>query len=186
MIRLTLDSKGMAAIERKLSVVHKDAPKAISRAINRAIKAGATDVSKNVRAQFLIPKGKLDATFHFKNSTPGDLHGAIDSIYGGMLPASDFKLTPKSPNPRRPRPVRLTVKKGGGGTISRAFIAQMQSGHTNAFRREGTARLPIKALYTISAPIMVGVAEVAEPAMDRMQEIFDRRLDHEMDRLLAK
>jgi hypothetical protein len=185
MIRVTLDAKGMALIEKKLSALHKDAPKAISRAINRAIKAGATDVSKNVRAQFLIPKGKLDATFRFKNSTPGDLHGEIKSFYAGMLPASDFKLTPKVPS-RRARPVRLTVKKGGGGIISRGFIAQMKSGHINAFRRVGTSRLPIKALHTISAPIMVGVAQVAEPAMSRMQEIFDTRLDHEMNRLLGK
>lgn len=44
--------------------------------------------------------------------------------------------------------VRVGINKGEKSLIKSAFVATMKSGHTGVFKREGTARLGIKELFT--------------------------------------
>jgi hypothetical protein len=145
------------------------------------MKAGRTEIGRQTREVYLIKQKDLYSTLSMKLS---GMTGEIRSRYSGMLPLWDFKVSPRRSGGRR-RPVHATVKKGGGGTLGRAFVGGMASGHVGVFARTGSSRLPVRELRTISAPIMMSQAEVAEPAMEKMAEVFDRRMDHEANRLLA-
>jgi hypothetical protein len=180
---IVIDAKALQKHTRALATIEKGVPRALSAAMNRTVRQGRTEVSRQTRAIYLITQAKLYATLTIKNAGAGDLSAEIRSRHSGMLPLYDFKVSPKRPGGRR-RPVHASVKKSGGGTLGRAFIADM-GGHTGVFARTTSSRLPVRELRTISAPIMVGQPEVAEPAIETMQEVFARRMDHEASRLLA-
>lgn len=205
MMSMVIDAKQLAKAQKTLGRIHKGAPKALSLAMNRTVKAGRTEISKQTRAVYTIKQKDLYGTLKVNYSSAGNMRAEIRSKHSGMLSLYDFKVTPKGINSGRT--LNASVKVGGGGTLGRAFVAQMKSGHVGVFARvprkrtffqrvvsfvrgrgpdpRRSGRLPIRELPTISAPIMISQSNVAEPAMERMQEVFSKRLDHEMGRLLT-
>jgi Prophage minor tail protein Z (GPZ) len=183
MMAMVIDSKSLAKAQKTLGRISKGAPKALSLAMNRTVRAGRTEVSKQTRAVYSIKQKDLYSTLSVNFASAGSMRAEIRSKHSGMLPLFDFKVSPKRINSGRM--LTASVRVGGGGSLGRAFIGQMKSGHVGVFARRGSKRLPIVEDRTISAPIMISQAHVAEPAMERMQEVFSKRLDHEIGRLLA-
>ena len=69
-----------------------------------------------------------------------------------------------------------------------AFVARFKSGHTGIFERTGgvTSRDKdeIQELYGPSVPQMLGNDEVANKVIEDTMETFDKRMEHEITRLL--
>jgi hypothetical protein len=180
---IVIDTRELARVRRRLGKVKGGANKALSQAINRTVRSGRTELSRGVRAVYLIKQKDLYSTLKIRNASPGNLGAEIRSTYSGMLKLYDFKVSPKTPNSGQR--VHAQVRVGGGGSISDGFIGQMASGHIGVFRRSGPSRLPVQELRTISAPIMISQADVSEPVGQKMDETFKKRIDHEISRLLA-
>ena len=74
-------------------------------------------------------------------------------------------------------------------TFSRAFVAQMQSGHIGIFERTGgktaTGDAEIKEIMGSSVPQMLGNEEVQESLAEKTAVKMDERLEHEVNRILA-
>jgi hypothetical protein len=98
-----------------------------------------------------------------------------------MLPLSKFTVKPRGVTKRK-RPLFAQVKKGGGGTLGRAFNTY---GGGGPFSRTSETRLPIKRLMTIGAPIMASQPSVGPETIKKMSETLGKRIDHEMKRVLA-
>jgi hypothetical protein len=179
---IIVDTRQLRAVEKRLGRVKDRAPKAISLAMNRTIRAGRTELGRGVRAAYLIKQSDVYATLSMRFASAGGMKAELRSKFSGMLPLIKFKVRPKQPGSRRP--VHAQVKVGGGGTINRAFVPRMPTGYVGVFRRQGTGRFPIKELRTISVPIMVGQAEVKEPVGNKMAETFQKRIEHEIGRIL--
>ena len=71
-----------------------------------------------------------------------------------------------------------------GPTISgiKAFRGEMGNEHKGIFQREGSARLPIKQLYSNSIPKMIGNEEkvygVVKPSIDRnLQHYVEQQIE---------
>jgi hypothetical protein len=80
----------------------------------------------------------------------------------------------------------VEVKKGHSKPIPHAFTALMpSSGYLGPFARKGPSRLPIKKLKTISAAIMVAQPTIAPVVQKEMEDTLDKRLDHELNRVLT-
>ena len=79
--------------------------------------------------------------------------------------------------------VNAVVKKGEGGTLPNAFIAY-NDGRLGAFVRTSSARLPIKRLKGPSAPRMLGEMSILEHLQGFVEEKFNMRFEHEIERLL--
>jgi hypothetical protein len=182
---ITIDAKELRKFDKALGHIKGGTPKAVSAAMNRAIRSGRTELGKHTRAAFTIKQKDLYATLKFNNANPGNLNASIESRHSGMLPLYDFNVRPKS---RRKKPTLLSanVRTGGGGTLGRAFVATMASGHTGVFARTGAKRHPIKELKTISAPIMVSQPDVGTPTRDAIAKAYEKRADHEINRLLRE
>jgi hypothetical protein len=181
---IVINTHELARVRRKLDKVKGGANKALARAMNRTVRAGRTELSRGVRAVYLIKQKDLYSTLKIRNASPGNLSAEIRSSYTGMLKLFDFKVSPR--NPSRKATVHAQVRVDGGGSISSGFIGQMASGHIGVFMRRGSNRLPIRELRTISAPIMISQADVSEPVGRKMDETFKKRIDHEVSRLLQE
>jgi hypothetical protein len=178
MIQVVIDTKALKRHARRLDKIKGGAPKAITSALARTMRSGRTEVTRQTRNIYLIKARDVQGSL---TTRLAGMQGEIRSKHSGMLPLIDFQVRPKKLYSGRL--LHATVKKGGGGTLGRAFVGAM-GGHIGVFARSTGKRLPVRELKAISAPIMISQEPVAEPAMEKMNEVFQKRIDHEIGRLL--
>jgi hypothetical protein len=183
MVALTINARQMDKLQRTVGRLKDGVPKALVPAINRTIQAGRTAVRREIRKEYLIKQ--KDIPIKVRRATRATL-GAEIRIQQGMLALSKFKVTPKGlPVGSRRRPIRAQVKvRGGGGIISRAFNVQFE-GPVAPYQRRTSSRLPIRKLLAIGAGIMASQPNVGPAANKTMGETLDKRIDHEIKRLMS-
>lgn len=169
--------------EKLLSHIPGAAPKAVSRAINRAADTARTEMARKVRETYYVNYGDVLATVSIDRARAGQLSARITSR-GHALSLIKFRVTPNRPQPRRRIPIVVRVKRGEGGPLRRAFVAQMRSGHLGVFERAGKARTPIDGLYGPPVPQMIGNPSVTAYVEEKALARLDDRLDHEISRML--
>jgi hypothetical protein len=183
MVTITIGTGQIAKLQRALGHIKNGVPKALSPAINRALNTGRTVIKREIRKTYLI-KAK-DIPIQVKGSTRSTLGGEI-IVRQGMLDLNKFAVRPMFPvRGKNRKPVWAQVRKGGGGTMPGAFVSAVPSGYVGPFIRKGSSRLPIQKLITIGAGIMASQPSVGPEANKAMGDALDKRLDHEMKRVLA-
>lgn len=208
---ITIDEKGMEEAQRLLKKFPKAVPKAAARAINRAVTAGKKAAWDKVKAEYTVKRASVTVAWEkTKQATAGNLQAEIISR-GSPIALSKFKVKPKNPPKRRAKnPVFVQVKKSGGGTITDAFIAKMNSKHTGVFRRmqEGSkgaihqymaggeprpkkrgggmtkGRAAINQKFGPAVPSMLGSPTVSAFIETRAKEVLDQRFMHEVNAIL--
>lgn len=169
--------------ERMLEHIPDAAPKALSRAINRAAEVARTEAARKVRETYYIRHQDVISTIKLHKASHSHLAASVTSR-GHAIPLTRFRVTPKQPEPRRKRPIMVRVKRGEGGPIKSAFVAKMQSGHLGVFQRVGRRRTPIKEFYGPPIPQMLGNPSVAAWVEKKAAERLDERLEHEITQAL--
>jgi hypothetical protein len=183
MVAITFDASQLAKLEKQLAHIKKGVPKVLAPAINRALAKGKTEIKREIRKEYLIKAKDIPMTV--KRATYGQLGGAIE-VKQGMLDLNKFRYSPQfAPGGRMRRPLYAQVRVGGGGTMAGGFIATAGS-YSGPFIRAGASRLPINKLLTISAAIMASQPTVGPAANKAMGDTLDKRIDHELKRVLAK
>ena len=180
---ITLDVKQIKEVEAALSHIPGAIPKAVAMVLNRATETVKTEAARKVRATYVVKNSDILSTMKITKAFPSSLIARVTSTSGSM-PLIKFKVTPNVPQPQRTKPIIVRVKKSGGGPVTRAFVAQMGSGHLGVYMRAGKARSPIEQLYGPSIPAMIGARSVTEWAEQKALEVIDKRLDHEINRIL--
>ncbi|WP_094607736.1 hypothetical protein SPSIL_009020 [Sporomusa silvacetica DSM 10669] len=161
----------------------KDAlPRAQSNAINRSLTSARAEAVRSVTKDYIIAAGEVRKTMVIKNANPSNPLGAIRSS-GSPIALSKFDINPKRPGKRVAVTVRVK-RSGGRKPIKKAFVAGVGSGHTGVFVRAGKARYPLKQLYGPSIPQMVGNENVMKSVEEKATETLDKRLEHEINRIL--
>ena len=96
---------------------------------------------------------------------------------GNVIPLIEFstKFT-------RDGGIHTTVKRGGGGTLSHAFIPEKLK--LGVYERLSSARFPIEQKYGPSAAHMMMEPEVVQNMEKHMVEAFNQRIEHEITRIL--
>lgn len=181
---IEVDVGQMENIERLLGHIPGAVPKAVSRAINRAIDSVKTEAARKVRETYYIKNKDIMDTVKVKKSSPSDLMAEFVSR-GSAMPVIKFQVNPKKPQPKRKKQIIVRVKRGEGGTIMGAFVAKMRNGRIGVYNRVGRARFPIVERYGPAVPQMLGEDGVREYIESKAQETLEKRLDHEIDRLLG-
>lgn len=183
MIDLTAD---IAKANVLLSHIKGGAPKAINSALNRTIEGVRTDITKQVTATYDIKAKPVRASMKITKSSMSTLRASVASA-GSPIPLINFRITPNKPGQQKPGSVlRASVKRSGGKPIPGAFVAQMTNGHIGVFQRIGKKRLKIKELFGPSVPQMMEETKINKQVMDGANDRFSKRIDHEIERLLAK
>ena len=144
--------------------------KAIQRASKRAATAARTAGTKSIRSIYTMKAGNLKARTQIRKEDDG----TTILVRGSTEPVSRYKAS------KRKDGVFVAIKRDGGGRVPRSFTL---NGHFVA--RAGKERYPVKGLYGPAVPQLFGNPEVMEEMQERGQEVFNSRLQHELERLLG-
>lgn len=181
---LTIDTKQLQMVTRATRDIKNGVPRVMAPAINRALASGQTAVRREIRKVYVIKQKDIPTKLH--RARYAALEGSI-RIEQGMLGVDKFFYKPLFPNPKgsgkRRKQLFVRVKKGGGGFIARGFPTNAKGGPFQ--RRSEAPRLPIRKLLAIGAPIMASQPNVGPVAMKTMEETLAKRIDHELQRVLA-
>lgn len=179
--------------------------KAASRSINRAIEAGRTAGSRELRNVYNIKARDVSDAISITKTYDGEMVGKLN-VSGKPLPVKFFSPRETS------KGVIVRIKKGRGKLIRSAFLATMASGHVGVFargnysggqfqfrkessknrrpfsatRKKNYGDLSINEITTISLPRSFGASPVVDVVAARMAEVFNERFKHEMDRAVAR
>lgn len=176
MIQITAEQ-----IERTTKVLD-GVPGGTQKALYNAIQRGATTIRKEAATEaasvYRISASDFKRQARVKSSASSGELSANVLFAGNLIPLIQFKVSYG-----RGGGVSAAVKKGGGGAIKSAFITNMGFG-IRVFERVGAPRFPVEQKYGPSAAHMVNEDTVRERIEKKAQETVDKRLEHEITRLL--
>lgn len=182
--------------------------KVLKPALTRGLMAGKTAAGKAVRQTYHISAGDFNSRGYMKyNSVSQGGDGIVGSIEysGGVIPLIRFKVSPNTPK-RKKTPSAAVLKASSlvkFGRENNVFVQQMKSGHIesghigiferksgeySASRGSGQNKHTekLKELLSPAVPQMVGNDEVMQTVEERVNEVINQRIDHEIERLLNK
>lgn len=156
-------------------------PGGIQKVLFNSIKRGATTVKTKAAQEaartYHISAAKFKRSGKFNRSMGSELT-AVVSFAGNLIPLIDFSVSYGKNGG-----VMATVKKDGGGAIKSAFVANMGYG-SRVFERQGKSRFPVEQKYGPSAAHMIDNDEVKYRIEEKAQQTVDKRIEHELTRLL--
>ncbi len=159
-------------------------PKAVTSAINRTAENIKAEAVRKTQGTYDIKSSDVRKTLRITRATKGNLTAYVKSL-GSPIPLIQFKVRPASPQKRPPAVLTASVKRSGGKPIPGAFVSRMGSGHTGVFERWGKPRLPIRELYGPPVPVMLDEPGVRQHIEQQAVIRLEKRLDHEILRLLG-
>lgn len=179
---ITIDANLIREVEVQLGSFKNKAPAVISRALNRATANAKTNAVKKVREEYIIKAKDVRDTIKVTKANRKSL-GAVVSSTGGHIPLIKFKVSPKTARPKKqPKILKAAVKKDGLKEVIGAFVANVNG--DKVFKRTSRSRLPIEQLFGPAVPQMLGNVDIKTYVETEAMKTFNRRLDHEMNRIL--
>lgn len=176
MIRVRVDLAEQ--IEELFKTTPKQARIVLWSAINRAAIAARTNASREIRKNYIIRAADVKSKIKIRKATANNLSATVRAS-GPVTPLMKFDVT-------QSLPVRARVKKGAKKPINHGFIVRMGNGHANVFTRLGKSRLPIQGRYGPSIAQMMDDDEIIQSIQERAQGVLDKRLEHDLNRLLGR
>ncbi len=168
----------------------QDADKTVLKnAMARALMAGKTKAKSQAAAVYRIKQGEFSKNAYIKykgikHHADGEMIGEIE-FAGRPVPLIRYKVTPAVP--KKEKTVAAAVMKTNSpipfNRKNDVHVLQMKSGHIGIFKGEGGK---LKELYGPSPPRMVGNEEVMDKIAERVNEVLNDRIEHEIERLLNK
>ena len=155
---------------------------AVGAAMKRAADSAKTQAGKYASDNYNITKSGFTSHVRITNDMKGGSAGVTSvelSFYGSVIRLMEFH-----PRFASGGGVSVSVKKGGGGSIHKAFIPTMRSG-MGVYERVGKARLPIAQKYGPSTAHMMQNENVVEAMSQHIEEVFEDRIEHEINRILS-
>lgn len=164
----------------------KEGEKALARALNRAVDAGVTQAARSVSSEYYVQNQKVKKTIKTKKANANSLTAGFVSA-GNAIPLINFKTNPKRVPNKKPKILLQAgvLRSGGLGSIKNAFVNKTKSGKLHVLQRTTDSAYPIKILYGLSIPQMVGSKKIGEQIENRAVEVLDTRVQHEIDRVLG-
>jgi Prophage minor tail protein Z (GPZ) len=182
MVAITIDPRQLNKLQNALGHIKGGVPNALSGAINRTLRKGRTTIRREIRKEYVIKQKDIPIKIH--SASRATLSGEI-VIKDTMMLLGKFRVSPIGVQRRATkRTVHAQVKVGGGGDIPHAFMTGLA--YPGPFVRKGTPRLPIRALLSISAPIMASQPTVGQAANKAMGDSMAVEIDRNIKRVLAQ
>lgn len=183
-LKIDIDKKKLIEVEVKLGNLKHKAPQAIYRSLNRAANTAKSTAGKEAKNKYYIKSTEVKETISVVKANRTRLGAEVRSK-GSTIPLDHFKYTPKSPRPHNPpKSLKVGVERGGLKELVGAFVTDING--PKVFERVGKKRLPIKRLYGPSVPQMLKKQGIKETIETQAQEMFEKRLDHEVNRILER
>ena len=168
---------------RLLAGINGGVYKAVGSALTRAAAAGKTAAKQPVTKEYTISQSEFLARTrninHFVRETGGGI-SVVFGFRGNVIPLMKFSTRVNGSG----QVVTQVKRSGSAATLDRAFTAQM-GGHRGVYERVGVKRFPVEELYGPATPqMMYSNEEVMDEIEDKMAETYEKRIDHEILRVL--
>lgn len=170
-----------------LSGLGKANEKVLKPAMQRGLSAGRTAFNKQIKSVYYVSPAVISRYSHIgykKVEMRSD--GLIGSIeYAGtVIPLIKFNVAPQKATYGRTS-VKAAVKRDESQVeLQKGFTAQMPNGHIGVYERKGDSNYPIKQFYGPSVPRMAENTVVIKTVEDRVNEVINKRMEHELERVL--
>lgn len=171
MIEVEVSPKDVDNVTRILQNMKGDKiVKAIILATNRAAITARKAGTQEIRKIYVAKAGNIKSRVALKRDTLG----TTLMIKGTMESVKQFRAT------KQRKGIFVTIKKGNGSLIPRSFDLKGRF-----VARTSKKAFPLKGLYGPAVPQLFGndavMAEMERAAMD----MYDKRLEHELNRLMG-
>ena len=168
---------------RLLAGINGGVYKAVGSALTRAAAAGKTAAKQPVTKEYTISQSEFLARTrninHFVRETGGGI-SVVFGFRGNVIPLMKFSTRVNGSG----QVVTQVKRSGSAATLDRAFSAQM-GGHRGVYERIGPSRFPVKELYGPATPqMMYSNEEVTDEIERKVADTYEKRIDHEILRLL--
>lgn len=199
-MRMTIKSKGMKQIMKKLAQDQQAARKTLKETSNDLRRRVPGKVADDVRTVYnikkadIMPAKKNAPRRAGKVSIQGETISELQIKYTGRpLSPARFGMTPKVPKTkgkkiRKRTPIKATIKKGQKKALDpHAFLATTGAYSSEKiqyipFVRRGKKRYPINPVRTVSVPQMVSNDSVSELIKKDVNKLLEERLRHNVRR----
>lgn len=173
----------LSRVQKILAGISGGWQQAVGSAISRAANAGKTEVKRAVTEEYTISQSTFLQNTKNINHYQRDSGGEVSVVFGYagyVLPL--LKFNTRYGNDGK---IRTQVKRSSAvEALEHAFAAHMGS-HTGIYERIGPTRFPVKELFGPATPQMIYSNEaVLDKAEERMVAEYDKRIEHEINRLL--
>lgn len=162
--------------------IENKAPKVIVSALNRTMTNLASNISKEIRVNYTAKASDIKESLVKVRATPTNMSATVRSK-GSVIGLDKFKVTPKTVQPKRKKPIKAGVKKDATKSMGSAFVADING--IKVFVRTSKKRLSLKRLYGPSIPQMLKNEKVKDKLQIKAEDMFKKRLEHEISRLLG-
>lgn len=200
MIELGVDIPTFDSIMQKTKKQEADIQKALDRTVSDMRQRGPAVITRAVTAVYGIKSGEVTAAGKAAKAgakTVGEvkLQGhKVKNLHltyrGRRLTPLHFSMTPSQRPDRKNYTVKAAIYKGARKELkgkaeydSPVFLAPQKQGVVLPFQRIGKSRMPISAVHTTSIPQMISNQTVATDIKKNMDDLFVKRLQHNIDRL---
>ncbi len=166
-----------------LGMIPNGANKALNNTINRALTTFRSTSGKVVRAAYNIKASdiKNNQNMKMKRATPQDVEGSILFV-GTVIPLIKFGVNPKEPARKK---VSVSVLRAEGGKrLQSAYVANLGRYGAGVFERLTSKRESSQQLYGPSVAHMMENENVMSKAEAAAQETINKRIEHEISRIL--
>lgn len=170
-------------VQKLLAGISGGWQKAVGSAISRAAAEGKNAVKKAVTSEYFISQSTFLHRTRNINHFRRDAGGGISAEFGfagRVIPLMEFSTRVSSAG----RVTTQVKKSGSRQALENAFMATMGS-HVGIYERIGPERFPVRELYGPATPQMMYSNEAVVDAADaKMAEAYDKRIEHELLRLM--
>ena len=156
--------------------------KATSAALKRAGDTAKTKAGQFAAAEYTINKGDFMRNVTEKTYISGGIGGVLSmriSFAGHVLPLLTFN-TRYSSNGE----IVTQIKRNGGAAALQHAFAERVFGPIAVFERVGTPRFPVEQKFGPSTGHMMQSEQVVEKMDETIRETYERRIEHEILRVL--
>lgn len=188
-IRIEADGAALKRAQDALGSAPKKLNQAVSRAINRALTAGRMQVVRETTSKFTVKSSdvKQAVSIFRSGAKSGNPRGEV-RLSGENLPLRAFKHTPRTDDTTgsKRKTVTVSIPKSRKEKLLKAFKWKGHIFERTGIRKATTVNPKvhetIKKRYGVSVPGMA--ASRSQEVRERMQEVFEKRLDHEVEVIL--
>jgi len=178
----TIGAEKLERVNKLLAGFPAGAVRASSSALKRAGSTAKTKAGQFAAAEYTIRKGDFMRNVTTKmelKSNAGSVVSLRISYAGNVLPLLTFN-TQYSKDGK----VQTQVKRNGGAATLEHAFAERVFGPVAVFERLGSSRFPVEQKFGPSTAHMMQNEAVIEKMDQTIQETFDKRIEHEILRIM--
>ena len=180
-MNISISAEGIERANVALKYIKGAFPRAAASTVNRVLEGMRTDTIAETKSRYFAKSSDIRKTITLKKTSSGNLNGAMISK-GNRKSLADYQLIPKSPK-KGMKGLQGAVKTDGLKNISGGFLVK-RGGKYKPYIRTGSGKWSIQSIISPAIPQIIKNDETVENMEQKASERFEKRLDHEVMRIL--